>query len=82
MDTNYGLFLCTVVDCGNPGIPMNGSTELETMTTTFGSIATHTCNTGFTLIGADRRECLDSGNWSRPLPICRSKYAIVLHSVL
>ena len=73
-NTNY--FLCTVVSCGSPGTPMNGNTIVES--TTFGSVVTHTCNTGFALNGTNRRECLASGSWSDPLPSCICKCTIRL----
>ena len=60
------------VNCGDPGIPQNGSTTATT--TTFGSIVNHTCNTGYDLIGANQRECLSNGSWSEPLPMCISKF--------
>ncbi len=36
-----------------------------------GTIATHTCNDGFLLIGNMARECLASGDWSGQPPECR-----------
>ena len=63
--------LYAAIDCGNPGMPENGATTGAT--TTFDSVVTHTCNDGFVLVGADERRCLESGNWSAPLPSCESK---------
>ena len=64
-----------VIDCGDPGVPVDGSTVGTS--TTFGSVVTHTCNEGFLLDGEDRRECesddLIKGMWSAPLPTCDSK---------
>ena len=61
-----------VIDCGDPGTPNNGNTIR--ISTTFGSVVNHTCNVGFVLNGANQRECLESGNWSEPLPSCEGKY--------
>ena len=80
-------FKCTalVVDCGAPGIPGNGTTfgtfinvtltdvPILVLDTTFGAVVNHTCNEGFTLVGAPERECLADGNWSAPLPTCECK---------
>ena len=60
-----------VIDCGDPGTPANGDTMVTT--TTIGSIANHTCDTGYMLNGADQRECLSNGTWSPDLPTCISK---------
>ena len=65
----------TVIDCGDAGTPANGDT-MQT-NTTFGSIVNHTCNEGFNLTGEDQRECLETGNWSTPLPMCVSKLDIL-----
>ena len=63
--------LYIVINCGDPGIPDNGATTGTN--TTFGSVVTHSCDDGFVLVGADERICLESGNWSTPLPSCQSK---------
>ena len=55
-----------VIDCGDPGRPENGDTTVTD--TTVGSIATHTCNDGFTL--SSQRECLQDRIWSPDLPSC------------
>ena len=52
-------------------MPENGATTGAN--TTFDSVVTHTCDDGFVLVGADERRCLESGNWSAPLPSCESK---------
>lgn len=62
---------CVVVDCGDPGILSNGNTVGTT--TTFNSVVNHTCNMGYALNGTNQRVCLESGNWSAPLPMCISK---------
>ena len=82
-DTGWLLDVFLVIDCGDPGIPINGSTTGTS--TTFGSVVTHTCDVGFMLDGADQRECIldDSSNgvWSEPLPTCTSKYNLLNSSV-
>lgn len=66
------MCISTVDNCGAPGVPANGQTFGNS--TTVGSIVTHTCNEGFVLDGANRRECLSNGSWSEPLPSCKRKY--------
>ena len=62
----------TVDSCEDPGVPTNGQTFGNS--TTVGSIVTHTCNEGYEIDGADRRECLSNGSWSAPLPSCERKH--------
>ena len=69
-----------VINCGDPGIPDNGTTMGNS--TTFGSVVTHTCDPGFVLNGEDERECVLSddpsiGVWSEPLPTCDGKSTIL-----
>jgi hypothetical protein len=51
-----------VIDCGPLGDPANG--EVSVSSTTFSSVATYSCNTGYTLTGDDMRTCLETGLWS------------------
>ena len=71
--------MCTAIDCGDPGVPTNGNTI--TGSSTFGSIVTYTCNTGFALNGVNQRRCLESGSWSQTLPtcVCKCNIALDLH---
>ena len=78
------LYPISVVDCGDPGTPLNGNTTgtfINTgsadagrvLSTTFGSIVNHTCDEGYRLVGESQRECLSNGSWSAPLPTCLCK---------
>ena len=69
-NSNDNNWFNIVVDCGDPGTPINGATTGTD--TTFGSVVTHSCDDGFVLDGADKQICLESGNWSAPLPSCNS----------
>ncbi len=60
---------CEAFDCGALTAPTDGMLAADT--TTFGSVATYTCNAGFTLVGAAERTCLADG-WSDDDPICTS----------
>ena len=41
--------------------------------TTYNSVATYFCDSGYDLIGNDTRTCLETGNWSNEKPTCTSK---------
>ena len=61
----------TVIDCGGLSSPTNG--EVTVSTTTFGSTANYTCDTGNDLVGDTTRTCQADGQWSRSEPTCQSK---------
>ena len=61
---------CTIVDCGAPPMPADGSASATT--TTYLSTATYSCDTGFTLNGVSSRTCQDDGSWSDTTPTCES----------
>ena len=61
----------SVVDCSNLTSPSNGHVSVST--TTFGSMATYTCEEGYMLMGFPMRECLSNGSWSQQEPVCESK---------
>ena len=58
----------TVVDCGDLDDPINGQVSLSG--TTFESIATYTCDPGFTLTRGVERTCRENGQWSGNEPFC------------
>ena len=68
--------LFIVINCGDPGIPDNGATTGTN--TTFDSVITYSCDDGFVLVGADEQICLESGNWSAPLPSCESRLCTII----
>ncbi|XP_052280648.1 sushi, von Willebrand factor type A, EGF and pentraxin domain-containing protein 1-like isoform X2 [Dreissena polymorpha] len=53
---------CSPVDCGHFYTLFNGS--VSTTATTFGSIATITCHTGYSLNGSSTSTCASNGQWS------------------
>ena len=72
----------TVVDCGLLEAPENGVININT--TTFNSIATYGCDSGFEVNGIQTRTCGASGNWSDSEPACISKprlYALKIISL-
>ncbi len=37
-----------------------------------GTVATHSCDPGFRLLGSETRVCSASGRWSGSIPVCLS----------
>ncbi len=58
----------TVIDCGGLDDPINGLVTLED--TVLESVATYSCQDGYTLVGDDTRLCVDEGTWSGDAPVC------------
>ena len=56
------------VDCGGLTNPENGAVSLSG--TTYNSVATYSCDSGYVLMGDDMRTCLDTGSWSGSAPTC------------
>ena len=57
------------IDCGMLEAPPGGS--VATPMTTFGAIATYSCDPGYDLLGSPARSCLEDATWSGTAPICR-----------
>ena len=68
------LLVIEVVDCGPLTNPDNGQVNTSNGTI-LGSIATYTCDTGYTLSGSESRTCENSGVWAvLTSPICESEF--------
>ena len=61
---------CTV-DCGDLPDPNNGAVTLDG--TGEGSIATYTCDEGFSRDGPVDRTCGSDGMWSDAAPVCEGE---------
>ena len=59
------------MDCGSLTNPANGQVDL-TSGTTFGQIATYSCDTGYNLVGNSTRTCQATETWSGSAPACQS----------
>ncbi len=58
------------ITCGRLESPTNG--KVIVTGTTPGSVATYSCNSGFELIGNERRRsCQNNGQWGGNAPVCR-----------
>jgi hypothetical protein len=58
------------LECGFPGVPLNGSVSGSGMTYYPGETATYTCESGFVLFGPNSRLCLENGTWTLAVPEC------------
>ena len=58
----------TAIRCPRLSSPTNG--RVEALQRTPGSVASYSCNDGYTLRGAQSRLCRSSGQWSGQEPVC------------
>ncbi|WAQ97902.1 CSMD3-like protein [Mya arenaria] len=65
---NDSSFWPIELNCGPLVSPQNGNVLVGN--TTYGEIATYTCDFGHALIGNNSRDCLGSGQWSDSEPTC------------
>ena len=72
------FFSLSVVDCGLLAPPVNGSIMISE--TTFESLSTFTCGSGFNLFGSSFRQCQANGEWSGTNTTCESnKLLFIIH---
>ena len=76
MQLKFDLY--SEVNCGDPGIPANGDTTVSS--TTLNSVALHTCDDGFVLVGQRERVCLENAEWSAPLPSCEGNQCALMET--
>ena len=75
------IIAITVINCGSLNDPDNGQVD-SSSGTTFGSTATYTCDTGYTLSGSQSRTCGTDGSWTFQSPSCLGeKLVIVLYGI-
>ena len=67
----FAIFL--VNDCGPLNHPDNGQVDASSGTT-FGSTATYTCDTGYTLSGSQSRTCGADGMWTSTQTYCEGNH--------
>ena len=72
---NYLSLLLIVADCGPLNDPDNGQVDTPSGTT-FRSIATYTCDTGFRLFGSLSRTCRADGLWTSTDPFCEGAHLL------
>ena len=68
---HYLQYISTLlaVDCGRLSAPVNGTVHGKE--NTYPNILQFTCDEGFTLYGATRRNCQSNGTWSGSETICQ-----------
>ncbi|XP_031559988.1 sushi, von Willebrand factor type A, EGF and pentraxin domain-containing protein 1-like [Actinia tenebrosa] len=57
--------------CRHPTNPVNGFLTSLTCNNVYGSVATFSCRSGYTISGSRTRSCLSSGQWSGVYTTCR-----------
>ncbi|XP_065189195.1 sushi, von Willebrand factor type A, EGF and pentraxin domain-containing protein 1-like isoform X2 [Sycon ciliatum] len=67
-DGTWSTLTCSASDCGAIQAPANGM--FFTNGTTYGSMASFTCNIGYNLTGSSSITCYESGVWSASFPSC------------
>ena len=70
--------VCDVLNCTDPGIPING----YRIGTSFlnGSIINFTCTEGYVLNGENSIQCF-RGNWSFPTPVCEQDVFCIVTNI-
>ena len=71
----YGIFssiLFLILDCGSLTSPENGSVRYSTGTT-YQSVASFNCSTGYTISTNSTRTCKADKTWSNVTPYCTIK---------
>ena len=63
--------------CPRLQAPQNGNVKL--LSTSPGSFAKYTCNSGYGLSGNTYRKCLSTGQWTGRTPTCRCGHLIIMH---
>ncbi len=66
-----------VITCSNLSSPANGTIKYNNMNPQrlLGTVATYTCNPGYTLSGNEARTCESDMMWSGSDPTCQGKTA-------
>ncbi len=60
------------VSCGQPDIPSNGRVDTSAGTS-FGDVASYSCDVGYTLIGSNETTCQADGQWNGSVATCESE---------
>ena len=56
--------------CGDLADPMSGTVSLSDTSRLSGTVATYSCDVGYSLSGDSERTCQGSGMWSGAVPVC------------
>ena len=62
--------ICDIVQCDKPSEIISNGRMIGT-NFTYGSVIEYVCDEGYSLDGiSNERQCLSSGQWDRPIPVC------------
>uniref|UniRef100_H3C0K8 Sushi domain-containing protein n=1 Tax=Tetraodon nigroviridis TaxID=99883 RepID=H3C0K8_TETNG len=70
---------CTMITCGDPGVPANGLKVGDDFTV--GHNVTFTCQPGYAMMGGNNpvtRTCTNNSTWSGTLPTCQARVLSIL----
>lgn len=81
------LFICAILvsavhSCGYPGSPAHANVKftsepIDSEAFPSGTIATYTCDSGYDLLGPNRRQCYENGTWlPQGVPFCVLNVAV------
>ncbi len=70
-------FILYTEQCPELPIILNGAIMYSHPNFDIGTLATHTCDPGFRLIGPQTRVCLLSATWSDQSPACQRKFIVI-----
>nr|XP_032817255.1 CUB and sushi domain-containing protein 3-like isoform X3 [Petromyzon marinus] len=60
---------CVPISCGHPGSPVHGIAHGGRFN--LDDVVGFSCDVGFVIHGPESTQCLPSGQWSDPLPVCK-----------
>ena len=60
---------CPPIDCGNPGVPINGQIITEN-SFFYNSTVMYECDFGYSILGQSSITCLSNGTWDNSIPMC------------
>ena len=68
-----------IISCGQPDAPSNGRVNTSAGTS-FGDVASYSCDEGYMLIGLNETTCQADGRWNGSVQTCERELAPYLHS--
>ncbi|KAG1668917.1 hypothetical protein GQR58_017694 [Nymphon striatum] len=76
------IFMTNIFICGYPGAPSHATVTFSSEDITTGTVATHSCERGFELLGPARRICSENGTWiPHGIPFCVKSRSSVFDKV-
>ena len=69
---------CVIVDCGPLEDIEYGHVNFSEGTG-YGQVALYTCNSGYGVVGDEKRQCQSNGLWSGFTPVCKLHGEFIVH---